>query len=193
VSPNVLAAARRLAEQNRLATASMEDIAREAGITRMTLYRRGETRAAIVAALQTELVREERERLLPIVTAPDAALARLERVLEALCDMTEARAGLLTGLDAATLNAIYHEEGEESLTRPEFIAPLVRLLRDGALDGSLRAVSDPEEAATVLYTQVSYTYLHLRHEHRWSAERATAAIIDLTIGGLRPQPEALRG
>jgi hypothetical protein len=52
------------------------------------------------------------------------------------------------------------------------------------LDGSLRTFADPAEAATVLYTQVSYTYLHLVREHGWPAERATAAVIDLAVGGL---------
>ena len=182
----MLAAARRLAERNALAGASMADIAREAGITRVTLYRRGETRATIVSALRDELVREERERLLPILAEDGDGLERLERMLAGLCAIIDARAGLLSGLDDAALNAIYHEEGGESLTRPEFAAPYSRLLRDGRLDGSLRAFADPDEAATVLYTQVSSTYLHLRREHGWPAERVSAAVLDLALGGLRP-------
>ena len=62
----------------------------------------------------------------------------------------------------------------------------MRLLRDGELDGSLRAFPDPQLAATVLYTQVTYTYLHLRREHGWTAEDTTAAVIDLAVGGLLP-------
>jgi AcrR family transcriptional regulator len=184
VSREVLAAARRLAERKALAGASMSAIAREAGLTRMTLHRRGETRRAIVEALRRELVREEREALLPILAAEGDARTRLEQVLQIVCETTDARADLLTGLDAAALNAIYHTEGDESLTRSEFVAPIVRLLRDGEIDGSLRAFADVEEAATVLYVQVSYTYLHLRHEHRWPAERATGAVIELALRGL---------
>jgi AcrR family transcriptional regulator len=164
----------------------MEAIAREAGITRMTLYRRGETRAAIVEALRAELAREERDRLLPILTGQGDARERLERVLRVVCKMTDARADLLSGLDAAALNAIYHEEGPEALTRSEFIGPIVRLLHDGVVDGSLRKVANAEEAATVLYTQISYTYLHLRREHRWSARHTTRAVIDLAFAGLLP-------
>jgi AcrR family transcriptional regulator len=186
VSLPVLAAAKRLAERGELAGASMADIAREAGITRVTLYRRGETRAAILAALRDELLREERELMLPQVTADGDARTRLEKVFAVVCETTDARADLLTGLDDATLNAIYHEEGEESLTRPQFVAPILRLLRDGALDGSLRALPDPERTATVLYVQISYTYLHLRREHGWKPEDATAAVVDLAIAALRP-------
>jgi hypothetical protein len=74
------------------------------------------------------------------------------------------------------------EEGNDSMTRSEFIAPLVRLLRHGSLGGALREFEEPEQVATVLNTQVSYTYLHLRREHGWPADRATSAV---TIGGLR--------
>jgi AcrR family transcriptional regulator len=168
----------------------MADIAREAGLTRMTLYRRGETRAAIVEALRSELAREERDLLLPSLAAEGDARTRLERVLRVICETTDARADLLTGLDAAALNAIYHEEGAGALTRSEFVAPLVRLLRDGELDGSLGSRPNPEETATVLYVQVSYTYLHLRNEHRWSSKRATRAVIDLALNGLLPGPAA---
>jgi len=185
VSQSVLAAARRLAERQALAGASMAEIAREAGITRVTLYRRGETRAAIMAALRQELAREERERLLPIMVADGDARTRLTRVLEAVCAITDARADLLTGLDDAALNAIYHDPGSDALTRGEFVAPIVRLLRDGALDGSLRVFPDPEQAATVIYVQVTNAFQHLRREHRWSTERASAAVVDLAMGGVQ--------
>jgi len=162
----------------------MAEIASEAGIARMTLYRRGETRDAIVRALRQELAREERERLLPLLASEGSARERLERVLESICQTTDDHADLLTGLDAATLDAIYHEAGEDALTRSEFVAPIVRLLRDGALDGSLRAFADPDEAATVLYTQVTYTYLHLVREHRWPAERATRVVTEFALHGI---------
>ncbi|RIQ21887.1 TetR/AcrR family transcriptional regulator [Jiangella rhizosphaerae] len=186
VSQDVLAAAKRLAERQELGGASMADIAKEAGITRVTLYRRGETRAAILVALRDELAREERARLLPVLAGDGDARTRLIAAFEVICAITDERADLLTGLDDPTLNAIYHDPGDESLTRTEFTAPIVRLLRDGALDGSLRAVADPEEAATVLYVQVTETYLHLRREHRWSAKRTTDAVIELTLNGLLP-------
>jgi AcrR family transcriptional regulator len=162
----------------------MTEIAHEAGVARMTLYRRGETREAIIRSLRQELAREERDRLLPLLASEGSARERLHGMIEAICQTTDEHSALLTGLDAATLNAIYHEEGDDSLTRPEFVAPIVRLLRDGALDGSLRTFSDPDETATVLYTQISYTYLHLRHEHRWSPERATRTVTELALLGV---------
>ena len=182
----MLDAAQRLAGRNALAAASMDEIAREAGVSRVTLYRRGETRAVILDALRRELAREERDLLLPILAGDGDARTRLTSALRALCASSDARAELLAGFDAAARDTIYHEEGEDALTRSEFVAPIVRLLRDGALDGSLRAFPDVEEAATVLYNQVCWTFQHLRREHRWSAEHATRAVIDLAVGGVRP-------
>ena len=86
--------------------------------------------------------------------------------------------------DKGTVTSI--AQGDED---PHFVQPkpsFVRLLRDGALDGSLRAFDDPEAAATVIYVQVTYAFLHLRQEHRWPAERAAAAVVDLAMGGVRP-------
>src|SRR3954470_791731 len=105
VSREVLAAAKRLAARGELSGASMADIASEAGITRVTLYRRGETRPAIVAALRDELLREERELPLPILAAagdaggsrglprptrpaPGDAGPPLPPVLEGVCETT---------------------------------------------------------------------------------------------------------
>ena len=184
LSRDILLAARRLAERNELGAASMAAIAAEAGLTRVTLYRRGATREVILAALHEELAREEQERFLPILTAAGNARERMTHALEALCELTESRMDLLVGLDEATLSAIYHDHGEPSLTHPSFAGPFSRLLRDGALDGSLREVVDPDETATVLYAQISYTYLHLRREHHWAVERAATAVVDVAMHGL---------
>src|SRR5712691_2532581 len=72
----------------------------------------------------------------------------------------EANLELLVALQAHT-DAVFHEEGEQPLTRSVFTEPLERLLRDGAADGSLRDV-DPVEMATVLFNLVGWTYIHLR-------------------------------
>src|SRR5690348_7479053 len=128
VSREVLAAVKRLAARGELSGASMADIAAEAGITRVTLYRRGETRPALIAALRDELLREERELLLPLLAGDGDAGTRLTRVLEGVCETTESRADLLAGLDDAALNAIWHDEGPEALARLESIPQIDRVL-----------------------------------------------------------------
>ena len=186
VSEDVLRAARRLAEDGRLRSTSMAELARAAGVSRVTLYRRGETRAAVVAALRDQLQREERDAVWPALAADGTGRERLELALGLLCRSTEASLDLLEELDAALRDELYHEPGDEALTRPEFVAPFRRLLVDGAADGSLRAVEDVDEAATLVYNAVSWTYAHLRRRHRWSPERAQAAVVRLVLDGLGP-------
>jgi hypothetical protein len=62
----------------------------------------------------------------------------------------------------------------DDLTRTAFAGPITRLLREGELDGS--------------FGGVCRTYFHLRREHRWAAERAMCAVLDLALGDLLPRP-----
>jgi AcrR family transcriptional regulator len=164
----------------------MDDIAREAGVSRMTLYRRGATRARIVAALRETLAEEERIALWPAIAGDGTAHQRLVDALTAYCEVAERNLDLFEILADELRNAVYHEGETEALTRPEFTDPLRRLLRDGAADGSLRAVDDPDETATVLYNMVGWTYQHLRRGHGWSGPRASRAVIELAVSGLDP-------
>ena len=62
--------------------------------------------------------------------------------------------------------------------------PVERLLRDGAADGSLQAVDDPAETATVLFNLVGWTYRHLRRGHGWEPERARRGVLTIALDGL---------
>ena len=78
---------------------------------------------------------------------------------------------------------MFHRREDVALTRGVWTAPLERLLRDGAADGSLREVDVPE-TATLLMNLVGYTYRHLRAGHGWPPERATRSIVSLVMEGL---------
>jgi hypothetical protein len=81
---------------------------------------------------------------------------------------------------------LFHKPGPHALIVDAFADPLERLLRDGAVDGSLRQV-DPTVAATVLFNTAGWGYVHLRASHHWPPEQARTAIIDLIVGGLLPR------
>jgi AcrR family transcriptional regulator len=179
----VLDGARRALERHGWEAATMDRIAAEAGVSRMTLHRRGVTRATLLAALSEQLEHEHREAMYKGLSAPGNARERLQLALEGECEVAEANLALMEALSLGARSAVFHEEGDEVLTRDAFTAPLQRLLTDGAADGSLRDVDVPE-TATLLINLVGYTYRHLRRGHGWPPERATRSIVSLVMNGV---------
>ncbi len=72
-------------------------------------------------------------------------------------------------------------------THDLFVAPLDRLLRDGASDGTLDHVDDPTETAAVLFNVIGWGYVHLRHAQHWPSERARPAVVAFATATLRPR------
>jgi AcrR family transcriptional regulator len=182
----LLAAARRALERHGLARTTLERIAEEAGVSRVTLYRRGVSREAVLAALTDAIVEDYRGALWPVLTGRGSAAARLERALSAACEVVDRHLELLLALgDRLGGGASGASLGEPSLTEP-----LERLLRDGASDRSLRQ-TDAREAATALLHLVVWTYAHLRAGPRWSVRRARRVTVELALRGAA-EPEAPR-
>jgi AcrR family transcriptional regulator len=181
--PHILAAARQTIERHGWKDTTLERIAGEAGLSRMTLHRRGVTREAVLAQLAEALEADYRGAMWPALTAPGTARERLEQALDALCDVCDANLELLAALGQHTREAIFHERGDAVLTRSVFTEAIERLLRDGAADGSLRA-QDPVETATVLFNLVSHTYRHLRRGHGWPPERARTGVLAVALEGV---------
>jgi AcrR family transcriptional regulator len=163
--------------------ATLERIARAAGVSRVTLYRRGITKERVLRALIEQGVERYRRGLWPVVTGPGSGRQRLERALKALVEAAEADLPLLVALQTESDTPFHRPGKREVLTDTPFTDPLERLLRDGAADGSLRAVH-PVETATVLFTMVGRAYVHLRTGHRWGMGRARRGVLDLALNGL---------
>jgi AcrR family transcriptional regulator len=168
-----------------LAQVTVERIAAEAGLSRATLHRRGLTRQALIAALAHRAAEQFRAALWPALTGPGSAAERLRAALQAMFAAADANLELLAGMFLAH-GEVFHKPGPHALTVDAFADPLERLLRDGAVDGSLRGV-DPTVAATVLFNTAGWGYVHLRASHRWPPEQARAAVTDLVLGGLLPR------
>jgi AcrR family transcriptional regulator len=183
VPPQIVDAARHVLAQDGLAAATLERISAAAGVSRMTLHRHGVSKDDIIVALAERLEADYRDATWPALVANGTGAERLGQALVALCEVTERNLGLHDALSAHSRNEIYHERGPGAMTRSVFVAPLERLLLDGANDGSLASV-DTKETATLLFNAVSHTYAHMRTGHRWRAERARDGVIRLVTDGL---------
>jgi AcrR family transcriptional regulator len=183
VDETLISGAHRAIERWGWQQATLERIATEAGVSRMTLHRRGVTRAGLLAALGERLETAYRAAMWPALTASGDARQRLEQALAGHCQAVEEHLELLIALGDAEHAAIFHDEGPRGLSRDAFTEPVRRLLEDGAADGSL-VVGDPEETATVLVNLVSWTYRHLRSGHGWEPERAREGVLAIALDGV---------
>ncbi|HWE32522.1 MAG TPA: TetR/AcrR family transcriptional regulator [Solirubrobacteraceae bacterium] len=181
VPPHIVDAARDVLARDGLAAATLERISAAAGVSRMTLHRRGVSKEDILQALAARLADDYRQSFWPALVSKGTGRERLRLALEQLCDVTERNLSLHEALAIHVRNTIYHDD--RGLTRNEFVEPLERLLLDGAADGSLAAV-EPEEMATLLFNAVSHTYAHLRTGHRWPPDRARAGVVGLVLDGV---------
>jgi AcrR family transcriptional regulator len=186
----LLAAGRRAVERHGMARATLERIAEEAGLSRVTLYRRGVTREAVLSALANGILDDHRRALWPALTARGTGAERLRRALAALCDVAEDSLELLLALGERVGAGLGEPvPAGESAARHAFAEPLERLLRDGAADGSLRE-TDARETATALLNLATWTYVHLRAGSRWSARRARRATLELALRGVAAPTES---
>lgn len=181
--PELLDAARRAFERYGYSGATLERIAAEAGVSRVTLHRRQITKDGLLGELVARATEDYRRLLWPALTAEGTGAERLATALAALCDAAERHMPLLLAIRAQSDSVFHRADQPEALTRTVFTEPLERLLRDGITDGSLRD-ADPVQTATVLFNMVGWTYIHLRTGHAWSPRRARAATLDPVLHGL---------
>jgi AcrR family transcriptional regulator len=181
----VVAGARRAIEAGGWQAATLTRIAAEAGLSRMTLHRRGLGRDEIFALLARDYEDAFRVALWPAVTGRGTGAERLEATLVAVCEVTEDHLAFLAALDEESDKRFFHEAEDEVRSREGYINPIERLLTDGISDGSIRAV-EVEETATVLVNAVDRTYRHLRRAHDWSPLRSREVLIELLLRGLLP-------
>ena len=180
----LVAAGRRAVERHGMARATLERIAEEAGLSRVTLYRRGVTRDGVLSALVDGILEDHRRALWPALTARGTGAERLRRALVALCEVAEGNLELLLALGERVGAGLGEPvPARESAARQTFAEPLERLLRDGSADGSLRE-TDARETATALLNLTTWTYVHLRAGARWSARRTRRATLELALEGI---------
>lgn len=175
----LLAAAARVLDDAGWQGLTVEAVAEAAGLSRVTAWRLGASREALVASLLVQLDHDYRQAMWPAMVGSGSARQRLDRAIDALFDVIDAHLPLLLASDT-----IFHRA---STARLSFNEPFMRLFEDGALDGSVAQIAaDPEEASDVLFNVICWPYAHLRGRHGWTPERARQRLRDLIGPSLDP-------
>lgn len=162
-----------------------EEIAAAVGLSRMTLYRRGIDKDALLAQLGRRLEVEYQDAVVPALVAGGPGAERLRMALESLCAVNERYLHMLDALGRAGEFVFHEQRPGPVLTRVTFTDALRRILDDGVFDGSLRASpAGSEELATLLFNATGWTYRHMRIGHRWDPERVRAQLVELLLAGV---------
>jgi len=161
---------------------SLERVADRAGVSRVTLWRRGVTTEALVTGLLQRLADDYQARFWPILDSEGTGLDRLTACVQALFTIADRHLDLLAVSDEA-----FHWAAERC-TFPEgwsgFLTPFVGALRRGAADGSTAFRGRPEDAADVVFNTACWGYVHLRRRHGWTAQRAQSQMLALLLDGM---------
>lgn len=168
---------------------TLSAIAEEAGISRVTLHRRGASVAGLVVEVSRRASDDLRRALWPTLTGGGDAADRLDRALRTLCEVAERHAGPLVALYGQP--AVPLPDAPERTTSFQFIEPFERLLADGVLDGSLRS-EDPKRDATLAANAVFWSYLHMRRAHRWDPPALVDRLVAMAVAPLLAVPSADR-
>lgn len=185
----LLDAAAAVIQEHGFAGLTLERLARAAGSSRMTLHRRGVAVPEVVAGLSVRAAAELQVVLFPLLASTAPARERLEAALAALFHVADRHLPLLAGLFDGD-DGVFHAAADDTGALPTaavFVAPFVKLLADGAADGTLAVQDDLVEAATVLFNAAGWGYVQLRHSQRWPPERARDGVMALVVGGLLPR------
>lgn len=182
----LLDAAAAVVAEHGTAGLTLARVADAAGTSRMTLHRREATVPGLLAGLSLRAAAELKDALFPALTGTGPARDRLVQALEATFAVADRHLPVLAGLFAADAG-VFHAEADATGALPTadpFVAPYAKLLADGMADGTLAAVPDPAETATVLFNAAGWAYVQLRHSQRWPADRARDGVLALVMSGV---------
>jgi AcrR family transcriptional regulator len=158
-------------------------VAEAAGRARSTLWRQGLTIELLVAALVGELAADFQDAMYPVLTSVGTGRERLERGLEALCELLDQHLPLMLATDEA-----FHQDTAPGQP-PDYLYPFIHFLREGGEDGSLAPGDDLVATADVVFNTVAWPYVHLRGRHEWPADRARTRVIGLVLNGVASRKE----
>lgn len=161
---------------------TLERVAEVAGRARTTLWRQGLTRDELIGALVRELAEDFRSTMFAVLTSGGSGRERLQRGLEALCELLDRHLPLMLATDEA-----FHQDtgpGEP----PDYLHPFIQFIREGADDGSVPGANDAVATADVAFNAVAWPYVHLRGRHGWPPDQARDRVVDVVMNGVAGRP-----
>lgn len=158
---------------------TLEKVAERAGRSRVTLWRNGVTRETLLETLLQKLAADYRDAMLPVLVAPGTPRERLERTMNALCDVVDAHADVLTVSDE-----MFHRAAHIGKSSLNFLDPFLRVIADARAAGAIRTRTKDLDLADVLFNGVAWPYLHFRVRHQWPAARARKLLITTLLDGV---------
>jgi AcrR family transcriptional regulator len=185
LDPALVDAAASLLDEGGLATLTLTAIAERAGVSRVTVHRRGAHLDQYVVAVLGRASDDLRQSLWPLMTSADRAADRLAAALAILCEVCERHSGIMVAMFGVPARPL--PDRPDRTTSLEFIEPFAKLIADGLADGSLVGDDAPRQA-TLTANTVAWTYLHMRRAHGWSAADASARVVGLATAHLAPPP-----
>jgi AcrR family transcriptional regulator len=158
---------------------TLEKVAERAGRSRVTLWRNGVTRESLLENLLRQLAADYRDAMLPVLVAPGTPRDRLERTMNALCDVVDVHADVLSVSDE-----MFHRAAHVGNTSMNFLDPFLRAIADARATGAIRTRTKDLDLADILFNGVAWPYLHFRVRHQWPAARARRLLITTLLDGV---------
>ena len=176
----ILETSRALFEEEGVTRVTMEEIARESGVGKGTLYRRFPNKGVLCQALLDEPTRKFQQETLEILGSPRMRpLQKLDLFLDTLVRFTDENLELLYGghepLHGADRLARFTHPAQDWLRWT-----VLGLLREAARKGELDDNLDLEYLASALLAPLDIElYYHQRHVQRFSPARISAGLRSL--------------
>lgn len=176
IEPSLVDAAADVLDAAGVGGLTLSAIAEAAGVSRVTLHRRGASVDDYVVAVLARASDDLRSSLWPILTSSAPSAERLDDALTVLCSTCERHSGVMTAMFGVPARELPGQPGRT--TSLEFIEPFAKLLADGQADGSL-VTDDPLRDATLIANAVAWTYLHMRRAHGWSEPESARQVVSM--------------
>jgi AcrR family transcriptional regulator len=156
------------------ATASLEQIAREADVSIATLYRHFPTRDELISTVYQEEVTTLIEAAEQLMTDKEPAEA-LREWLTLFVEFLEAKHGMMEAMDTL----IGGPESLYSKTPHRLDVPINALVAKGVVTGAFRDDIDPHDLLRALAGVA-----HVRPSENW--KRSAVRMVDILLKGMRP-------